>query len=561
MLGSNKLLITLLLSSGLTLTACKKEGGGSSGNGRGARPAAKTTNKPTPKPTINEDDSEVTPPDLSGETEPQEDSNITPSSIDNSAETNPSTENTPEETPSKPAVLYDPEETGVSIEETEVKLPENTGDGIKVEQDDDRPDLSAAQVAAQVAEVSSKTSNQPQTQTCLLNEKQLKELNWERKEIEVAEVPNQKDSQKIKISYYTQTQKELKNPVFLIQDFFRPVTIEDLKYFNEVSKRYDLNLVTMDPRGAGCSAAMPAQDELSRWQNYGSRGLAQDIEAIRKALLNDRKWKILAHGTGGYVALRLVELYPNGIKSLHVADFTPMKSFTEYMTLRMEAQKEAWNSFTNYTEKEKKFTITEDEVKKAHQTLDKSECSDQQKICGAALFDIFAYVIKTSSPKAWDQATELLKDLVHGELDKLASLKNRALSLERRYIYAVAVRMIDMDSDLEQKACSEALKNEELKKSSINTCRVEVALGRKEIDQLKGTLKHETLNHEKIKKNLKQHKIDYHYAVADRSLFNPIKAAREHVEGYKDVLKNQDFITIPKTSEAAFRSEILTTLK
>lgn len=401
--------------------------------------------------------------------------------------------------------------------------------------------------------------------SCTQLKDELADLNWEYNEIETYENTDSLSGKKIKVAYYSQKNSPLKNPVLYLNGYAnRKVTSSMLKALNELSESYDFDPIVMDSRGTGCSSALPQASSLQDWQYYSSRSIAEDAELIRQKILKSEKWKVWAHQVAGYTALRLVELAPEGVKSIHITDFTPMTSFTNYMIYRLKSQAKAWRRLTHYLETDRKLKLTSSDIKKIQSFLDKQTCKEDQKICGAALMDTFAYLLGRGRAEDWKKAADLIEDFRNEKTDKSQTLQTIAANIQSGRQFAVAMRMIDMDKDLDQMACTEAMKAAALKEiidsSPLNTCRIETQLGRDDVAKLKKVLKHDALDMSLIKSNMEKHKIAYHWLVADMSLFNPIEAAQEHYEMFKPILRS-NFKSEVRNIEVSTDKLFLETLK
>lgn len=408
---------------------------------------------------------------------------------------------------------------------------------------EDAADPSHEKVSEAQAEIKSdmKVSD---PKSCQELSSQLGSLGWEKFDLEVPEVHGDEKSRKIHITYYKQKGSTLANPMLFIEGYFTKVRKARLESFARIAKNYQVDPILMDPRGWGCSSPLPEQKDIALWQHYGGRAIALDSELIRKKVLDSKKWKIWGHQLAGYIALRSVELVPHGISSIHLTDFTPMKDNARFMTYRIEAQSDAWKRFLEYAGQEKGLLISDGDVTTAKKTLkDKWPCAkDKSKLCGENVFDVFAFLLRSTTE--WSEAAEALDALMKGELDKKNILQNSARYVERAYYFQIPFRIIDFDEDKNQTACARAIewakKNEDVKNSPINSCRIEVALGQQGLGYYQQSLKYDPYNHAKIKENLKKHSIEYYWMVADKSLFYPVKATEEHLEEYREYLKDQD---------------------
>lgn len=75
--------------------------------------------------------------------------------------------------------------------------------------------------------------------------------------------------------------------------------------------------IFIDQRGTGCSSGYPQGRDLGileRLTHYGSRGIVEDAEAIRKKL-GLEKWKIFGQSYGAFIVHRYMTLHPESIVS------------------------------------------------------------------------------------------------------------------------------------------------------------------------------------------------------------------------------------------------------
>lgn len=139
--------------------------------------------------------------------------------------------------------------------------------------------------------------------------------------IQVPEDPANPSGQKIKVFYFG---KVIPNsvPIFFING--GPLSsshgsmnaIRDAQYlFDQNSK---LGFIFVDQRGTGCSDFYPQGNTveiLQRLTHYGSTGIVNDYELIRKKLIGDNKIIAFGQSYGAFVAHRYATLFPQSLKA------------------------------------------------------------------------------------------------------------------------------------------------------------------------------------------------------------------------------------------------------
>lgn len=84
-----------------------------------------------------------------------------------------------------------------------------------------------------------------------------------------------------------------------------------------------LNFIYMDQRGTGCSDPFPTvgihDTSLSELQNWTTRKMVGDFEAVRRHLLQNRKWVIYGHSFGGMAVIRYMEIKPENLVAAHIS--------------------------------------------------------------------------------------------------------------------------------------------------------------------------------------------------------------------------------------------------
>jgi len=140
--------------------------------------------------------------------------------------------------------------------------------------------------------------------------------------IEVPEDITKPDGIKIKVFYYGKVSNESTPIAFFnggpTQDGHPDyrVMFRDQQLTEQWKK---LNFIYIDQRGNGCSDPYPqgiSTDILNRLLNYGSRGISNDAELIRKKLIGDKPWKIMGQSFGAFIVHRYTALYAHSLVSV-----------------------------------------------------------------------------------------------------------------------------------------------------------------------------------------------------------------------------------------------------
>ena len=347
-----------------------------------------------------------------------------------------------------------------------------------------------------------------------------------------------------KISYYVLEKSidNFTNPViYFNRSSFQRISPEDLTKFKELYESHKIDPILMDMRGAGCSAGLPdLKTKTAELNEYGSKFAVHDAEQIRKSLLKDKPWKVLAHRSGGVVALRYAQLAPTALTSIHIADFAPMKSQTELMKIRLKQETDSWAKLM------KEEDLTQDEVDKAIKNLGAEK----------DLFDAFASEL--SKKGQWKKIATDVKALAAGtkKSDELKEIVNQR---KKQSDLNTASRILDHDSNKNLSACHEALQTDN--KGTVNSCRLEKLVGHGSIAAIKNVLNHDPLKMDVIKANLTKHNVDYHLLSVKLSTLYPPNAYLEHLNAMGDLLDATHLSPPNLGSEAYPNDELLDTLK
>ena len=387
--------------------------------------------------------------------------------------------------------------------------------------------------------------------TCSGIEEKAKANGWKINSVEVAE--SKGSAKKLKIAYYTlEKSNEMANPViYFNRNAFQNATPNDLEKLAKVAADYKLDLVLMDMRGAGCSTALPdIKTKTSELNNYSSKYAVSDAEEVRKIVLKnsqEKKWKIMAHQSGGIVALRYVQLFPESVRSLHIADFYPSKDQTKLYKLRIEKESEIWKVLADQEK------VTENIFAKAMKNLDDSKCTGLTSC--KTLIDLLGGS-KISYKPSWSTIATQIKALAEDKSKTSEMMKEfEARKASNDKIFAA--RILDIDSDKSLSACANVLKTDS--KGAINSCRLEVELRKGETVALK-SLNHDALNMSLIKQNITKNEIEYHLFAGQNSTLYPSDGYKDHEDEMGDILKNTSEI-VDDGSEVYLNTNFLKTLQ
>lgn len=384
------------------------------------------------------------------------------------------------------------------------------------------------------------------TVTCATLESSAKEDGWEVKSLDLPE-------EKVKVVYYVlkkSLQEEMKNPVvYFNRNAFQSMKVNDLKKFSNISREHQIDPILIDMRGSGCSSPTPdLKTKTSELNQYGSKFAVADAEKVRKILLKDRPWKILAHRSGGVVALKYAQLAPNGIESLHIADYVPVQNQTTLAKFRM-AQESA--VFEKIMVQEK---LTEELVNKALKNLDSDKLCKGFTSC-RVLLDLYGGMMM-SYKSQWTAIGNLIKSYSENKsqsTELIELLEKRKADLD---LSSVA-RVLDLHPFEGFSACSDAIKKET--PGIINSCRMEVTLGTSSISGIKN-LNHDPLDLQLIKTNLIKHDIPYTLYSGSLSTIYPPEAFEQHEKEMGDIL-GPSYYSLEMGSEVSESPEFLGTLK
>lgn len=170
--------------------------------------------------------------------------------------------------------------------------------------------------------------------------------------IDVPETPN--SSEMITVFYYYRKAASFKNPVIFFNggpgytSHSSADGLEKAKAKLGGNAGLDIDFILMDQRGSGCSTRFPigaSPQAIEKLVWYGSSGIVNDAEAIRKALIGDRKWKVFGQSFGGHVVHRYLKMYPQAISSAHAHGFTEGRSDFDFSYSRVVAEDSVLKSY------------------------------------------------------------------------------------------------------------------------------------------------------------------------------------------------------------------------
>lgn len=362
-------------------------------------------------------------------------------------------------------------------------------------------------------------------------------------------VESQVAQRKLKIQFYllTKSQGEIKNPlVYFVKSSFQEATEQDLENLKKISDSTKTDAIMIDMRGAGCSGGLPSLAAASsEFQQFGSRTAVQDAEIIRKKLLKDQKWTLLAHRSGGAVALRYIELAPQGLQAVHIADFTPASDMKKLMRERASQEKSNWEQLLKETK------LDEAIIEKALTQLDSQKCGENQKCRDL----VHVLATKLGQTDQWPFIKETFQKLADGK-SSAQDLLNELNRKKQKAELNVISRILDLDSDTQLKACqSQTLTPDE--KFYLSLCRLENLIGLPQIQNWSQKLRHEPLNFERIKQNATQNRIQYSLSAAGLSTLYPLESYQEQQAKLDEILESSFFKYESLGSEIFLNSEFL----
>ena len=94
----------------------------------------------------------------------------------------------------------------------------------------------------------------------------------------------------------------------------------------------DFRVLLLDQRGTGLSSPITAQTmrhfsspeaQADYLQHFRADNIVRDAEAIRKALIGDKRWSILGQSFGGFCAMHYLSAAPEGLKEVLITGGVP----------------------------------------------------------------------------------------------------------------------------------------------------------------------------------------------------------------------------------------------
>ncbi len=282
--------------------------------------------------------------------------------------------------------------------------------------------------------------------------------------IEVPENWDQPHGQKISVFYYGQTHIKHKSETPVV--FFNggPSQSSHIPFgqFQTNAKSSLVPIIYIDQRGTGCSSPYPDtqdKDFLSRMQNYGSRSIVKDAEALRSHLLGQqKKWKVFGQSYGGFIAHRYLEIAPEGIAVIYAHGNSLMADWRLFYKYRLLSQKRITENYFAKAPKDRDLIIN---LKKQ---IPDTQCFENTsiKICGAAVID--ATVLLLGFPSSWADLHGSLKSLLNSDG---VIIQNRLKNFVQNFIFnafsynpvpLALIAKLELNSNDDSDQCSEAIK-------------------------------------------------------------------------------------------------------
>ena len=110
-----------------------------------------------------------------------------------------------------------------------------------------------------------------------------------------------------------------------------------------------ISFVYIDQRGTGCSSDYPneASDEkmYERAKWYGTRGIVEDAEPIRKKLMGDKPWSVFGQSYGASIGHRYEILHPQSTEKIIAYANTLNANDESRLKERIRSQFPAWDKY------------------------------------------------------------------------------------------------------------------------------------------------------------------------------------------------------------------------
>lgn len=181
--------------------------------------------------------------------------------------------------------------------------------------------------------------------------------------IDVPETPF--STEKISIFYYYESGSKLENPVLFFNGGpgFSSHSSVDLLGAAKVNfgngTNLNIDFIFMDQRGTGCSSRFPVGSDpstLAKLNWYGSAGIVNDSEEIRKTLIGDKKWKIFGQSFGGHVVHRYLKMYPDSVVKAYAHGYPEGQSDFDFKYARISSQSQILATYLkNYPNDERRL--------------------------------------------------------------------------------------------------------------------------------------------------------------------------------------------------------------
>ncbi len=374
---------------------------------------------------------------------------------------------------------------------------------------------------------------------CQSLRKKALELGFKVKDVKVSLVSGTLGSSDLSVFYLEKTGPNLKNPVLFVKtNGFQEMTQHDLENLKKISDSTKIDPIALDQRGSSCQQP-PAQssDSPASLQDRGSRAHVLAAERVRGDLLKGRPWKILSFRSGGAVALRYVEMKPEALQSIHIADFTPISNVSSYLEFRKKQERQNWDELLKATRLERST------VAKAIQEMDKL---DLKKSCGEGLKcrDLIQNLApQLSYRNAWSSIADEIQKWAQGKIE-VNQLVEEYVRVQRKSFPIRLAQRIDL-------ALMEASKECEVSSEDypLSTCQLEKNLQTQDCDKALQSVRLEALNIEKIRQNLEKAKITYSLVAGGRSTYAPLSAFEEHQKDFEKSLETGFLVIEEKGSE------------
>lgn len=165
--------------------------------------------------------------------------------------------------------------------------------------------------------------------------------NW----LEVPETPN--SSSTISVFYYYKKTNSFKNPVIFFNggpgysSHTVPATLEIAKVKFGGGKELNIDFIYIDQRGTGCSSGFPvgaSADTIEKLKWYGSAGIVNDAEVLRKKIIGEKKWKVFGQSFGSHVVHRYIKMFPSSISKAYAHGYPVGPSDFDFSFSRIASQ-------------------------------------------------------------------------------------------------------------------------------------------------------------------------------------------------------------------------------